>query len=363
MKYFNIILPTITAIFFNSSFAADLDVDTVGGGVGPASSSALSPDVCSEGAHLAANLVPGLNADQSRVYLAAVRDYTIRLNSVCRYPREGVADGVLYESLPAGFFEFTPLEVYFRLGVPFSASLASLIENSDEPLVDGERRIIIECRLAFLLTKLQGARAVLDNDDVFNRLCVLISQKHQRNGTISVVEFDRLFFNEHGCASSASGSFPGSWVGLVQLDELHYFNPHPGLNDRAVQQAISVERTLYCIKHPESSGQSLNMIMLGAEQCVFFNPGLYNPVSLIEAAGFLVDEMHKEERTIDSLQLYHQAAATALSGLTYSDRGVAAHVMVQRALYSVPSFPLAFHCANFVARYHRDWVYGPVESA
>ncbi len=325
MNYFDITILTI-ALFFSASGVF---------GAAAASSSSTAIDSVQHNTY-------GLTQAQQDIYTGAMRDYMLRLNQTCRYekPEE------ISLSLPVEFFELAPMPslpsykavVFIKAGSSFSRALDSLLTP---PAAD---KYIIDCTLAVSFSELQGVRAILGNDTMFDKVCNMLSGDELGDSSkiteltqwVSKPSFMSNFFTKGGKFS------PGSLCYLKQLDDHAYFAfDGKGHFENIAALSRRVDRkTVYSVKHRDSSMLGLNVLMIDDTNCVFFEEG-QGATSLRDAAKLVVDELDEDLNAKESKDM-NAAGQAIFNSIKYKDRDTAAAQILASAQYFTPDFTKVF---------------------
>ena len=334
MNYFNITVLTI-ALFFNVS-------GVFGSSAAPTSVATSSSSAVDDAPQRSAYGLTQAQQDDT----GAMRDYMLGLNRTCRYttPEE------MSLSLPGEFFELAPTPslpsykavVYLKAGSSFSRALVSLLTLS------AAGKHIIDCTLAASLSRLQGVRAVLGNDVMFDKVCNMLSgsqtgefnERTEITNLVSERHFMSNFFTEGGKFA------PGALCYLKQLDDHACFTfDGKGHFENIAALAKRVDRrTVYSVKHRESSFQGHNVIMMDDKSCVCFNPGASEVMSMLQAVELVMTGLD-EDLNVQESKSMNAAALDIFNSIKYRDRDTAAAQILANAQYFTPDFTKVFACA------------------
>lgn len=280
-------------------------------------------------------LSDGLTKKERARFMGAMQAYmlgtptTLGLNQTCRYQR-------LEEMslcFPTAFFEVGPapsmphlkMVVYLKKGVPFSKALDSLIA----PLLPEEERII-ECKYAAHLAFLQGIRAVIEDDAIFDAVCEKLT-----GGKKTEIW---SFTNQHLFVKSKS-VVPGGLCYLKQICDLDYFLYPEGFLFRA---------SPYEHKHIDGVNLGINLITINGGCCVFFEPGVKKEMSLKQAAKQMMDAMEADlsDAEIAYIQQFQlgQADVAELNQIKYKDPAGVLKEILSSAIYFAPDFKGIIAC-------------------
>lgn len=326
MNYFNITVLTIALFFTPSSVASSSAID--------------APSSVHRNTY-------GLTQAQQDVYTGAMRNYMLRLNQTCRYtkPEE------MSLSLPVEFFKLAPSPslssyicvVYLKASKSFSRALDSLLTL---PSAD---KHIIDCTLASYFTRLQGVRAVLGDDVMFDKVCNMLSgsQTGEFNERTEITHFviKPSFMSNF---FTASGKFvPGALCYLKQLDS-HACFTFDGKghfkNIAALGRAVDRD-TVYQVKHRDSMFQGHNVLIIDDKNCVCFNPGTSEVMSVLQAVELVMAGLDEDLNAQESKGMSPASVVEAFNSIKYRDRDTAAAQILAEATYQTPDFTKVFACA------------------
>ncbi|MEI6628050.1 MAG: hypothetical protein WCN27_01395, partial [Alphaproteobacteria bacterium] len=288
----------------------------------------------------------GLTQDQQSIYTGAMRDYMLGLNQTCRYgkPEE------MSLSLPGAFFELAPMPslpsykavVFIKAGSSFSRALDSLLTL---PAAD---RHIIDCTLASDFTRLQGVRAVLGDDIMFDKVCNMLSgsQTGEFNERTEITKIITKSFYMSNFFTDGGKFVTGALCYLKQLDDHSCFRfDGKGHFKNIAALARAVEReTVYSVKHRESSMQGLNVLLIDGESCVFFEEG-QGLTALTDAAKLVVDGLNEDLNAQESKGMSPASVVEAFNSIKYRNRDTAVAQILAEAIYKTPNFTKVFACA------------------
>lgn len=268
--------------------------------------------------------------DAMQAYMLGT-DTMLGLNQTCRYTKLEE----LSLCFPPAFFEVEPVPskphlrmvVYLKKGVSFSKALDSLIS----PLGKGEQRII-ECKYAAHLAYLQGVRAVIANDEMFDSICERLTGGKK-------VEI-WTFTDEHLFVKSKS-AVPGGLCYLKQLDDPSHFSYSDGGRFWS---------SPYETKHLDGVNMGINLILTNGGCCAFFEPGVSKEMSIKKAATLMMDLMNADlsAEEIAYRQQYQLTPEQAqeLNQIKYKDPQDALKQILSSALYFTPDFKKIIACRD-----------------
>lgn len=307
MKHFNFLL-IITTFFMNIGFAGDAVIERE------------------------------LTPDQQVTFVGAIRDCMVVLNTTCRYPT--AAENSF--SLPETFFELAdfPGMPGYKMVVHLNRD-ASISQALDSLRGDANRHII-DCELATTFCYLQGVRAVIENDKIFDRVYNMFGVPNQKRELTRSESYKRIPFMD-ALLREQETCMPGALCGIGQLNDSNSFNlPHNFSSLRYQYGGGDV----YSIKHLEGSMLGLNVIMLDETSCVFFEPGT-GVTPLTGAVNLLIDgldaDLTADEIASVRIPLQHVGP---LNSIKYKNRETAMTQILSQVMYSAPNFTKVFEYVN-----------------
>ncbi len=332
MNYFNITVLTIVLFF------------KVSGVFGSAAASSSSSAIDESSGSVQRNAY-GLTQAQQEMYTGAMRDYMLRLNQICRYPKSEETS----LSLPRDFFELRLVPhtqrhvcvVYLKAGKSFSAALDSLLT------LKASDKHIIDCTLAASFSELQGVRAILGNDTMFDKICNMLSGDESGDSSkiteltqcVSKPSFISNFFTK------GEKLIPGALCYLEQLNDQRYFSFDGGPSKPNLSRLATTigHGSIYGAKHPKLCMRGLNVLMIDDTHCVFFEPD-QGVTLLVDAIKLLIDGLDAD-LTAEESKGMSTVVFDILSSIKYKDKVSAAAQILANVQYFTPDFTKVFACA------------------
>lgn len=207
---------------------------------------------------------------------------------------------------------------------------------------------IIDCTLASYFTRLQGARAVLGDDSLFDRVCNMLSgnqlgdcsEKTEITCFVESKKFMTNFFTVSGRL------VPGVLCYLEQLKDYDEFEFNSELSGLTLSGFVSLIRRdcVYAAKHKELTMRGLNTIMIDSTNCVFFEEG-QGLTALTAAAKLVVDELDAD-LTDDEIKMgVNTQTVPIYNSIKYKNKVEAQSKILSGAIYQTPDFTKVFACA------------------
>jgi hypothetical protein len=298
----------------------------------------------------------GLTSEQHTRYIGAIHQYMSDLNQTCRYPQ--IPERSM--RLPAQYFDLMESDrLPGYLSVTYLKYGQSICEALDALRKPANDKHLIDCTLAVAFTYLHGARAVFDNDILFDVIYELLTEEHLRKykARPTIKEFTPAYFLTEG-GMAASGSF----FYLKQLNDTECFSfVKTGEIGNLKQLCKSVtERVgfnkdigVYCTKHISKCLQGINTIMVSPKTCLFFEPNI-GEMSLVSAANMLIDDMDTDMTAAEIKNLRcDDSAVKMFNSIKYKNRDIAARQILSQAIYQTPNFAEVFKyvCVLWMRKY------------
>ncbi len=312
----------------------------------------------------AVEFTDGLTKNQRKTYIGAMQQYMTTLNQTCRYPT--IAEHSF--DLPPAFFDIRPApeatipfagSVFLKKGVSFSQALDSLAGG----------RHIIDCAVAATLTFLQGIRAVVSNDPVFELIMQKMTEKsadieitnYHHNSIVSILV---------GKKSTNAPTIGGSCY-VQQRSRLEEFTCHDGNSETL--EMLTKGTCPYDAKHGLLNMKRINTIVIGIDAAgpavIFFDPEINKQQPLRKVALSLIDALDQDMSQQEYEQIYplelkdyqQQGAKGGISpefratlnlrargSIKYTNKEESAKNIVRDAKFYGPNFTEIFKCREQV---------------